>query len=99
MGGAERRPFFNDGFSKSFIQGINSEASLGIAVFFGKQVLFRTFLRDQVAYGHAKEPYRIAQGVPTGQELDAFHDFFIQLQGQVGGKASRMDLEIRCLHL
>lgn len=57
--GNGRDPFFDDGFPKSFLQGIHSKASLGIAVAFGKEVLLRTFLRDQVAHGYAKEPYRI----------------------------------------
>lgn len=52
-------PLFDDGFPKSFLQGIHSKASLGIAVAFGKEILLRTFLWDQVAHGYAKEPYRI----------------------------------------
>lgn len=42
--GDGRGPFFDDGFPKSFLQGIHSKASLGIAVAFGKEILLRTLV-------------------------------------------------------
>ena len=49
--GDGRGPFFDDGFPKSFLQGIHSKASLGIAVAFGKDIFLIKLQWDQVADG------------------------------------------------